>query len=78
MVIGMRDRGMSKVQMESLLAAACQNMKKIALVQSRKKGKGGDPAPDGLFNAVRRYLGRLWRDYLPNGTVRVEMISVAV
>ena len=73
-----RYRGLSKVQMQSLLAAACQNMKKIALVQSRKKGKGGEPAPDGLFNAVRRYVSRLWRDYLPNGTVRAGMISVAV
>ena len=73
-----RYRGLSKVQMQSLLAAACQNMKKIALVQSRKRGKDGDPAPDGLFNAVRRYVSRLWRDYLPNGTVRAGMISVAV
>ncbi len=64
--------------MQSLLAAACQNMKKITLVQSREREKGGDPAPDGLFNAVRGYLGRLWSDDQSNGTVRAGMISVAV
>ena len=73
-----RYRGLSKIQMQSLLAATCQNMKKIALVQPRKKGKGGDPAPDGLFNAVRRYLGQLWSDDLSNCVVRAGMISVAV
>ena len=56
-----RYRGLGKVQMQSLLAAACQNMKKIALVQSRKAGKGGRPSPETLFNVIKGYLGRLWR-----------------
>ena len=37
-----RFRGLSKVQMQCLLSAACQNMKKIAL---RLWGRGFSPAP---------------------------------
>lgn len=54
-----RYRGLGKVQMQGLLAAACQNMKKIALVQSRKGSKGThppNPPTDGLFGAIKRYL----------------------
>ncbi|MGL4249949.1 MAG: transposase [Aeromonas sp.] len=52
-------RGLAKVQMQGLLAAACQNMKKIALVQSRKGSKGPNPpnsSADGLFGAIARSL----------------------
>lgn len=58
-----RYRGLGKVQMQSLLAAACQNMKKIALVQARKADKGGDPAPEGLFNTLKRCLWPCWPAY---------------
>ena len=46
-------RGWAKMQ--GVLAAACQNMKKIALVQSRKGRKGtapSTPSPEGFLGAI--------------------------
>lgn len=56
-----RMRGLKKVAEQCLLAAACQNMKKIALILA-KKGPSGRKA--GLYPAFERFIDRFssaWR-----------------
>jgi IS5 family transposase len=50
-----RFRGLAKVQAQCLLSAACQNMKKMALLLARKARKGENP----LFLRWIRLAGAL-------------------
>jgi hypothetical protein len=49
-----RFRGLSKVQAQCLLSAACQNMKKMALVLERKARKRAKEALLRLYRAIER------------------------
>ena len=49
-----RFRGLSKVQAQCLLSAACQNMKKMALVLERKAKKRAKEALLRLYRAIER------------------------
>lgn len=53
-----RLRGLGKALEQCLLAAACQNMKKIALLESRGLGQRAKSALQATNNAL---LGHLWR-----------------
>lgn len=48
-----RFRGLAKVQAQCLLSAACQNMKKMALVLARKAKKEAEAALLRLYRAIR-------------------------
>jgi len=48
-----RFRGLAKVQAQCLLSAACQNMKKMALVLARKAKKEVESALSSLYHAIR-------------------------
>lgn len=55
-----RFRGLSKVQMQCLLSAACQNMKKIAL-HAWKNATAPCPGPSGGNKGIVRLFLALWR-----------------
>jgi hypothetical protein len=54
-----RMRGLLRVQEQCLMAAACQNMKKMALVLDRNE-EGAKNALRNLAKVFRRLLGRLF------------------
>ncbi|SBW01461.1 hypothetical protein KL86DPRO_11974 [uncultured delta proteobacterium] len=56
-----RFRGLAKVQMQCLLSAACQNMKKIALrIWERSNGPCG-PGFSRSQTTLSRLFSHLWR-----------------
>lgn len=56
-----RLRGLGKVREQSLLAAACQNIKKIALILSRRKAERSFAGPISLLDVAYALLGAALR-----------------
>ena len=54
-----RMRGLLRAQEQCLLSAACQNMKKMALLQSREEKGGNGGSLWAVIKAFRHYIGAL-------------------
>ena len=58
-----RMRGLLRAQEQCLLSAACQNMKKMALLLYKPEKMQKNGASRGLLKAIRAFLGNLFKPY---------------
>ena len=56
-----RMRGLLRAQEQCLLSAACQNMKKMALLFCQEEKKGRSDSLGAILGAFNRLLGPMWR-----------------
>ena len=60
-----RMRGLLRAQEQCLLSAACQNMKKMALLQSKGEEKGKKGLFWGILNTISYAIGAILRPFKP-------------